>query len=357
MAMARRDFSIPLVDLAAETHRQTVVDREVGQYLGHPTTALLDDGQTMIIVYPKGHGRGAVVMKKSYDGGKTWSERLDVPDNWSTSQEVPTLYRTVDAHGQKRILMFSGLYPIRMAYSEDEGETWSPLKPIGDYGGIVAMADVARLRDGRYMAFFHDDGRFLRNGGQQTNVFEVYAAYSDDGGLSWGGPEVVTTHPQAHLCEPGIVRSPDGRQLCMLLRENSRQFNAMIIFSDDEGRSWSDPRQLPGALTGDRHQAIYAPDGRLVISFRDMAHDTPTWGDWVGWVGSYDDLVNGNEGQYRVRFMDNLKDADCAYPALELLLDGTIVTTTYGHWSEGEAPYVASVHFTMQEIDTKAKER
>ena len=51
-----------------------------------------------------------------------------------------------------------------------------------------------------------------------------------------------------------------------------------------------------------------------------------------------DDLVNGNEGQYRVRFMDNLKDADCAYPALELLLDGTIVTTTYGHWTEGEAP-------------------
>ena len=38
-------------------------------------------------------------------------------------------------------------------------------------------------------------------------------------------------------------------------------------------------------------------------------------------------------------------------------VDGTIVTTTYGHWTEGEAPYVASVHFTMQEIDTKAKER
>ena len=65
MATARRDFSIPLVDLAAETQRQTVVDREAGQYLGHPTTALLDDGQTMIIVYPKGHGRGAVVMKRA----------------------------------------------------------------------------------------------------------------------------------------------------------------------------------------------------------------------------------------------------------------------------------------------------
>ena len=75
----------------------------------------------------------------------------------------------------------------------------------------------------------------------------------------------------------------------------------------------------------------------------------------AGWVGSYDDLVDGNEGQYRVRFMDNFNDADCAYPALELLPDGTIVTTTYGHWTEGEAPYVASVRFTLQEMDTKAK--
>ena len=69
-------FSIPLVDLAQETHRQVLVDREPNQYLGHPTTVLLDDQQTIITVYPKGHGRGAIVMKKSHDGGLTWSDRL-----------------------------------------------------------------------------------------------------------------------------------------------------------------------------------------------------------------------------------------------------------------------------------------
>ena len=354
MAKARRDFSIPLVDLAAETDRQSVVDREAGQYLGHPTTVLLDDGCTVITVYPKGHGRGAIVMKKSPDGGRTWGPRLPVPDNWATSQEVPTLYRTIDGAGTKRIIMFSGLYPIRLAVSEDEGKSWSALEPIGDFGGIVAMADVARLQDGRYMALFHDDGRFLRNSGDKTDVFEVYKTLSADGGLTWSQPEVVTAHPQAHLCEPGIVRSPDGSQLAMLLRENSRQFNSMVIFSDDEGASWSAPRELPGALTGDRHQLRYAADGRLVASFRDTAHQTPTHGDWVGWVGTYEDLVRGDEGQYRIRFMDNTHGADCAYPGLLLLPDGDMLTTTYGHWTAGEEPFVVSVRFALDELDRRA---
>ena len=78
-------FTIPLIDLADQTHRQIVVDKEEGQYLGHPTTVLLEDNKTIIAVYPKGHGRGAIVMKKSTDGGLTWSDRLPVPENWAAS--------------------------------------------------------------------------------------------------------------------------------------------------------------------------------------------------------------------------------------------------------------------------------
>jgi len=344
-------FSIPVADISQDTTRQVVVDREHGQYLGHPTTVLLENGKTILTTYPKGHGRGAIVYKRSDDAGLTWSERLPVPESWSSSLEVPTLYRVTDRSGTSRLLVFSGLFPIRMAISDDDGESWSELDPIGDFGGIVAMSSLVRLADGSHMAFFHDDGRFIHGEGAK-GVFRVYKTLSRDGGLTWGNPEIIVEREEVDLCEPGAVRSPDGKQLALLLRENSRTRNSHIVFSDDEGASWSEPRQLPGALTGDRHTARYLPDGRLFISFRDMGLESPTKGDWVGWIGSYGDLVSGEEGQFRVRIMDNKNGWDSTYPGVEVLPDGTIVTTTYGHWIEGEEPYIVSVRFRVEELES-----
>ncbi|MHC4880509.1 MAG: GDSL-type esterase/lipase family protein [Planctomycetota bacterium] len=351
-----RSYSIPTLDLADQKDRQVVVDREPGQYLGHPTTLLLEDGKTILCVYPKGHGRGAIVYKRSSDGGLTWSDRLPTPKSWETSKEVPTLHRVVDAQGKKRIIMFSGLYPVRMAVSEDDGASWSELKKIGDFGGIVTMGCVIEQRTapGHYMALFHDDGRFIADSGKRTNRFIVYQTESTDGGLTWSAPVEIATHDTAHLCEPGVIRSPDGKTIAVLLRENSRRHNSFVIFSHDEGKTWSTPRELPASLTGDRHTGVYAPDGRLFISFRDKTHVSPTPGDWVAWVGTWDDIAEGREGQYRVRLMDNTKGSDCAYPGVLLLPDGTIVTTTYGHWDEGEAPYIVTVRLKLEELDSLA---
>jgi hypothetical protein len=294
-------------------------------------------------------------MKRSYDGGKSWSERLPIPESWATSKEVPTIHRVVDSQGRKRLILFSGLFPIRMAVSEDDGGTWTELRPIGNFGGIVAMASVVKLQtgEGHYMAVFHDDGRFLHEGGERSEAMTLYKIFSTDGGLNWSSPEEIFKASAIHLCEPGVIRSPHGKQLACLLRENRRERNSHVIFSDDEGQTWSHPKELPLSLTGDRHTGKYAPDGRLFISFRDRTPEnkSPTEGDWVGWIGTYEDIIQGREGQYRVRLMDNTKDWDCAYPGVEVLPDGTFVTTTYGHWIENEPPFVVSVRFTLKEID------
>jgi hypothetical protein len=386
-------FKIPLIDLDRESFRQVIVDREDGQYLGHPTTVLLEDGKTILIVYPKGHGAGEIVYKRSSDGGITWSERLKVPESWKTSKEVPTIFPVIDKTGVKRLILFSGLYPARLAVSTDDGNSWSELTEAGDWGGIVVMGALAPVNTekGSYIAIFHDDMRYFTADGQKKydedrkinnqRLFTLYKTFSKDGGLTWSYPEAILSRRDLNLCEPGIIRSPDGKQLAVLLRENSRRFNSQIIFSDDEGRTWSEPSPLPNSLNGDRHVIRYAPDGRLLIVFRDMSplsyrkdlnaiaegrkevnlskvasetgQGSPTEGDWVGWVGTYNDLKNGSEGQYRIRFKDNIHSWDCCYPGVELLPDGTFVTTTYGHWEKDKQPYIISIRFKLNELDKR----
>ena len=86
-----------------------------------------------------------------------------------------------------------------------------------------------------------------------------------------------------------------------------------------------------------------------------QAQNRPYEGDWVGWVGTWDDIVQGRNGQYFVRLKDNTKGYDTTYPGVEVLPDDTFVVTTYGHWIKDEAPYILSVRFKLSELDAMAK--
>ena len=94
---------IPLIDLAFEAERRLWWTGKLAS-TSDTTTCLLDDDQTVLCVYPKGHGKGGIVFKRSTDGGMTWSDRLPTPKNWATSREVPTLHRIDDpVEGGKRL--------------------------------------------------------------------------------------------------------------------------------------------------------------------------------------------------------------------------------------------------------------
>ncbi|HHW10608.1 MAG TPA: exo-alpha-sialidase [Firmicutes bacterium] len=344
------DHPIPLLDLAFDTHRQVIVDSVPGTYLGHPDTVLLGDGRTILVVYPLGHG-GPTVLKRSEDGGLSWSGRLPVPANWQETANVPTIFRLTDKEGVERLIVFNnmarpneaalpgrGSSDLHQSVSTDGGMTWTPFQPNGLITP-VAPNTIIPISGQRYLTVFQRDGR-------------IEMSITEDGGLTWEKQRTIATHPQARLTEPAVIASPDGRQLAVLIRENTRRYNSMLIVSQDEGRTWSAPVELPGVLTGDRHMPKYAPDGRLVITFRDRYEDGGTYGDFVAWVGTFDDLVNLRPGACRLRLLKNRRyDHDTGYAGLELLPDGTFVATTYIPLTDGARPSVVSVRFTMEEVD------
>ncbi len=341
---------VPLWDLDRDSSRQFLVDREAGKYLGHPTLALLPDGRTLIAVYPQGHGSGPILMKRSIDGGRTWSERLPTPDSWASSRETPTIHLVRNPRtGRDRLIVWSGLNPARFSLSDDLGGSWTELKPAGDWGGIVVMSSLEQLPGGRIRAYFHDDGRFIRPGGL-AGAFSLYSSESMDGGESWSPPQAHWTGSTLHLCEPGLITSPDRSLRALLLRENRRAGPSHAVFSWDRGATWSRPRPMAWEVTGDRHTGVELRPGVWFISFRDMAKGSPTQGDWIAWVGTWNDILQGRPGALRIRLKDNRSAWDCGYPGVQLMPDGSIVAVTYGHWEEGQPPYVIAVRLGREEV-------
>ena len=131
-----------------------------------------------------------------------------------------------------------------------------------------------------------------------------------------------------------------------------------MMFSSDEGETWSTPIDTSWGLTGDRHMGVQLEDGRWIFAFRDMAIKSPTWGHFVAWVGTYDDIKNGKPGQYRIKLLKSHAKPlqDCGYPGVELLKDGTIVATTYIKYDDSERKHsVVSTRFKIAETDAMLK--
>lgn len=401
------DYSIPLIRLDVKPdnipaeleylYDTSVVDDAL-DYLGHPDSILFKDGRIMT-VYPSGHGKGAIRGKISSDGGLTYPSDIDnQPKSWETSRETPTVYRLEFSDGTSdKILLISGnpdwhdgkgsIGGFNFSLSDDEGKTWSEFelcfskKQGYNFIPVVAMASLTRLKENgrfvdKWMAFFHD-----------SNFINYKTVLSFENGKAvWSVPEpYFAAHrkieKKANMCEVEVVRSDCGKgdELCLIARSNNKNYNSLLSFSKDEGKTWSKPVFVPSSLNGERHKADYTADGRLFITFRSIERDKKkvranepnkikSWFSegWVAWVGTFDDLKNGREGQYRIKLAHTYlnsqtapvlsANADTGYCGNVVLEDDTIVTSTYGQFGlkksdGGYKTYVISKRLRLTDID------
>lgn len=352
----RREITIPTLDISKETDRHVIIAAGTKDtYQGHATTLLMPDGKTMFCVWCLGHGGACGPMKRSNDGGLTWSDLLTVPDNWRQMRNCPAIYRLADPEGAARMLVFAGQGPggtMHQSHSDDDGRTWTPMVCTG-LTTVMPFCTIEPVDGGKRLLGMTNIRRPGETHERRSNV--IAQTFSTDGGLTWSSPwEVVLDIPDGLPCEPWLIRSPDGKQLLCIMRENNRRFNSWMMTSDDEGRTWSKARQLPAALSGDRHASRYTADGRLFIAFRDTAQQSHARNHFVGWVGTYDDIIAGREGQYSVKLLHSHAGSDCGYAAVERLEDNTIIATTYVKYRPGpEKHSVVSVRLKLEELDAK----
>ncbi len=380
-------YNIPMVDLSVEPentpeelkylYNYSIID-DNSAYLGHPDSVLLNNGD-ILTFYPQGHGKGAILSKISDDGGVTYNKSIEnQPVSWEKSLETPTVYRLQFKNGDEKLILISAnsKWPgmstpggFNSSVSLDEGKSWTEFKRVWDNDSemplipIVAMASLTRLKENgefvdKWMGIFHD--RDFVN-------YKTILTFDENGEYNWSKPEPYLTDYRdievyAGICEVECVRSDCGKgdELCLIARCNKKTCTSLLIFSNDEGKTWSRPVEAPFALNGERHKAEYTDDGRLFITFRSIERypkrvkamkklggELKWYSEgWVAWVGTYDDLKNGTEGQYRIKiahtYLPNqtkpsiVANADTGYCGNVVLSDGTIVTSSYGIFSPEE---------------------
>ena len=345
-ALAQASQNLPVVDLSKEESRHVIIAPGAETvYQGHPTTLLLPDGKTMYCVWSTGHGGPAGAMAVSHDAGLHWS-RLDnvLPPGFRAHRNCPSIYRMMDMKtGQVRLWVFSAYPQMPRIMSQDGGKTWTELEPLG-LDCVMTFSSVVRLSDGNYMGFYHR---------RKNGTLVVLQTKTADGGLTWSEPEIIADVEGKKPCEPFTFRSPNNKELCCLMRENTHKGHSLMMFSRDEGRTWSQAQDTPWGLTGDRHYGVYTKDGRLVIAFRDKAMGSETYNHFVAWVGSYADIKNNRPGEYRIKLLNSHDGrGDCGYPGMERLPDGTLIATTYLKYRPDKHKHsVVSVRFNIKETD------
>ncbi len=340
--------NLPWIDISAQKDRQTLVAQGSEElYNGHPTTVMLDDKKTVFCTWSYDHGGHNGFLSVSRDGGLNW-ESLEVPADWATTRNCPSIYNLKDKKGVERLFIFSAHPNMTQTYSEDLAKSWTPIKSLNK-PCVMAFSSITKLTNGDYLGLYH---RGFAD--QDRAPHTLWKSISTDGGLSWGESVEVGQLEGHSPCEPFVIRSPDGKELACIVRENNRVDRSLMMFSSDEGESWSDLVYTPWGLSGDRHIIRYADDGRLVAVFRDMAPNSPTRGHFTAWVGSYKDLKEGGSGQYKVKLLHSYAGSDCGYPGLELLEDGTFLATTYIKMAPGLNKHsIVSVRFKLDDCDAE----
>jgi len=135
--------------------------------------------------------------------------------------------------------------------SVDGGRTWLPMQRIVDYPGTEAAADPSLLVDrttGRIWLFHAHAPEGIGSGQSQPGLsgptFGYHVVTSDDDGLTWSRPRDLTPmvkDPAWNAFWPGPGRGTqtrDGRLLVPSTCSHKAVCSSHMVYRDDHGKTW-----------------------------------------------------------------------------------------------------------------------
>ncbi len=166
--------------------------------------------------------------------------------------------------------------------SFDNGRIWEPIKVIADYPDMASACDPCLLVDrhtGRNLGFhmYCPNGIGTREAqpGLTGRTTFLHTRWSDDDGQSWSAPrdlnrEVKPPTWRVFYQGPGRgIQMRDGRLVVPCTGNEIQKQTSHIVYSEDHGKTWLRGSSPSGFLTNES-QIVELTDGSLMMNMRSV---------------------------------------------------------------------------------------
>jgi len=229
-----------------------------------PAATRLASGRLLVLAEARessdDNGSNDIVLKRSDDGGATWSPLQLVLDAPGRSLNNPCVVQCTRGAHAGRVLLMMQSYPTGcgegcvqpgndgpricrtlVLHSDDDGASWSaPRDVTADVKRAAGVTSVAtgpgvgvQLQRGPHA------GRVVMPFNQgPMNDWRVYAAFSDDGGDTWRMGDTAPEDGAGHANEVQMAERADG-SLLLIARQFGGGARRKSAVSGDGGATWT----------------------------------------------------------------------------------------------------------------------
>lgn len=319
------------------------------RYFGWPTVTTLKNGRIAVgasgyrIEHVCPFGKGVIAF--SDDNGENYSEPIPVIDTVLDDRDVgltvfgesglivTSFNNTLDFQRQNMPQTAECFDYIDSVSAEDEadalGVNYRISKDNGETFGAIHKSPVTSPHGPIVL----NDGKILWIGtvyNEQSKI-EAHIINPNDGSISFYSR--IDTEGLM-LDEPNAIQMPDGRIIChfRIEEENKNIFTLYQSISEDNGKSWSKPKQIIKDDSGAPAHLFLHSSGTLISAFSRRAMP---YGIRV--IFSND---GGESWSDEHILYENTCSDDLGYPSTVELSDGSLLTVFYAVENDENSPAV-----------------